>query len=179
MFHSAEIRWFIKGEPAKPANRWIQQSGSGKAEPARTDTYLYLPGCETVGVKLRQGLFEVKAQTRGRESVQYESGLTGYREGWVKWSQKLDDLHTKGAESGDTWVSVEKRRQLRIFAVDGAEILEVPLGRHIDGAGCQVELAELTVDYPGYEGPRTWWGVCLEAFGGPDTVFDTLEYQRA
>ena len=179
VFYSSEIRWFFEGEPDPASVGWFTASQLGRQEEPRTDEYLLLPGCTTVGVKVREGRFEVKAQTSQREPAQYGNGVRGYEESWVKWSHGLDGGNDAWLEGEDTWISVIKRRILRLYAIDGEQVDEVPVGQFIDGAGCQLELAKLTVPSSGLAPEARWWSICLEAFGAPGQTQDTLTVMAA
>lgn len=169
MFHSSEIRWFFEGDPDPSIDEWFARSQLGKREPPRTDRYLCLPGCTTVGVKIREGLLEIKAQTRGAESVRLPNGIAGSQSSWVKWSRQLDDTHGL-TEGDDTWVALTKERRLRLFAPKGDEVEEGAAGRIIDGPGCNIELSRVELAGEG----SGWWSVCLEAFGAPAESGDVL-----
>ena len=165
MFFSSEIRWFFAGEPDPGIVDWIAPSMLGRQEKPRTDEYLLLPGCTTAGVKVREGRLEIKAQTSPREAIRNNNGVRGYSESWVKWSRGLDGALAAGVESKETWISVVKRRRLRVYAIDGKVAEEAPAEKVIDGPGCQLELARLTVRPPGDTPETEWWSFCLEAFG--------------
>ena len=179
MFYSSEIRWFFAGEPDPASVDWFAASRFGRQEEPRTDAYLLLPGCTTAGVKVREGRFEVKAQTSPREPVQFDNGVRGFEESWVKWSRGLEGADAAWLEGEETWISVIKRRVLRLYAIDGEQVDEVPVGQFIDGAGCQLELAELTVPPSGTAPGTEWWSICLEAFGAPGQTQDTLTVMAA
>ena len=61
MVASTEVRWFFPGEPSAETWAWVRSGDLGALQSPRTDEYLVLPGRETTGIKLREGLFEVKA----------------------------------------------------------------------------------------------------------------------
>jgi hypothetical protein len=172
MFHTAEIRWFLEGAPDKDVQQWFDASALAREEAQRIDFYLLLPGCTTCGVKIRQGHFEIKAQTSPPEPVSYANGIAGRRAAWVKWSSGLDEVQLVHEKQGpETWVKVEKTRTLRLFALSD-EIEERPATEWLSGPGCFVELATLRVPSvaDGRDAASRWWSVCLEAFGSADDV---------
>ena len=73
MLHTSEARWFFKGELPNRVVAWFG-SDLPQAPEARNDCYLVFPGCDSVGVKLRdtndpsRSAFEVKARLRGPHS---------------------------------------------------------------------------------------------------------------
>ena len=110
MFRSGEMRWFFRGELPPAASDWFASDGYAKPEPARVDDYLLLPACDTASVKLREGRFEVKAQTGAPQAANYEHGIAGYRDTWVKWSGKVGDpglLVELFIREEDRWLSIE------------------------------------------------------------------------
>lgn len=177
MFHTAEIRWFLEGSPDNGVQAWFDVADMGREEDPRIDSYLLLPGCPTCGVKIRQGHFEIKAQTSPPESVSYDNGIKGKRAAWVKWSSGLAGAQLVQEQQGpETWVQVEKSRTLRLFALsDGIE--EKPAGEWLSGPGCFVELAALRVagSAEDWGAASRWWSVCLEAFGPGDQVVQLVD----
>ncbi len=188
MYHSAEIRWFFEGEVPTPMVDWFTRGHEVRDEPERVDEYLALPGCETTGVKLREGRLEVKARTAGPVAMALPGGYGGRREGWVKWSLAPDQggaLPQAVAASGDDWVLVSKRRRLRKLATGDRGVLEVDPADAGLPAGCQVELAALRVlgpaRRPAVAGPperpggEPWWSLSFESFGEIARLVDQLE----
>src|SRR5512135_734469 len=99
---SLEARWFLPGPVPREALSWI---GPCRTQD-RTDLYLPLPGVVTVGVKFREGRFEVKR--RDRDLGVHALGLaTGRVALWSKWSYKVDEADASG------WIAVRKQRTLR------------------------------------------------------------------
>ena len=62
MNYSTEIRWLFQNDSFEMAAGWFKNYSeiSPKAEKMRTDYYLLFPGCDNVGVKLREEKFEIK-----------------------------------------------------------------------------------------------------------------------
>lgn len=181
MFHTAEIRWFIQGAPDRRIQSWFDDSTLGREEDARIDSYLLLPGCATCGAKIRQGHFEIKAQTSPGEPVEFDNGLAGYRGAWVKWSSGLAGAQLLQEQHGpETWIQVEKSRRLRLFALT-EEIEEKSPAEWLDGPGCFVELAALRLlgESGDWRDAEPWWSVCCEAFGPQEDVIGLLDRMAA
>ena len=74
MLYSAELRWFFEGDVPMAMDAWFREGASVEAE-VRRDRYLVFPGCDSVGVKIRDvserkgGRFEVKASIGTPEVV--------------------------------------------------------------------------------------------------------------
>lgn len=176
MFHSAESRWFFEGEAPAAVRAWFDSAGTARAEPARTDAYLVLPGCATAGVKIRAGNLEVKAMTHASEPVTYASGVSGYRDAWVKWSceaDAADALRRMLGAGGERWAAVSKARRLRLVSMASGSPVEVDDPAARISSGCQFELTEigvstgaLTTPPPDRDDPAAdrWWSLSLEAF---------------
>jgi hypothetical protein len=181
MFHSAEIRWFLEGSPADGVQSWFEDPSLGRDEGPRIDSYLVLPGCTTCGVKIRQGHFEIKAQTSAPEVVEFGNGVVGNRAAWVKWSSGLAGAQIVQERQGpESWVQVEKSRTLRLFELANG-IVERPAGGWLSGPGCFVELATLrfAANANDWSTAPAWWSVCLEAFGAPGEVLKHVDRMAA
>jgi hypothetical protein len=172
MFHTAEIRWFLEGRPEAGVLDWFEASPLKKDEDPRIDSYLLLPKCNTCGAKVRQGHFEIKAQTSPPEPVKFRNGIAGRRAAWVKWSSGLAGAQLLQEQRGpETWVQVEKSRLLRLFELSGG-IEERPAAEWLPGPGCFIELATLRVTNGtgDWNVASNWWSFCLEAFGPAEDV---------
>ncbi len=180
MFHSGEMRWFFRGARPSAAMEWFERDGYGRPEPARVDNYLLLPGCPTASVKLRSGRFEVKAQTGAPQAADFDHGIAGFRDTWVKWSSKVGDpdlMRELFVREDEHWVSVEKRRYLRLISLTAEEPAEVAPGGEWLPRGCQVELTSLRI-WPGDEDETLavpWWSLSFEAFNDPDLLLEDLD----
>ena len=131
MLETAEIRWFFKDAAPAAVRDWFAEDRDLIFE-ERTDRYLVFPGCESVGVKLRDAepggetRLEVKAIRDAPEVLNFPNGVTGRASSWVKWSHPtgaLDQLPTIG--DGDTaWVPTESGE----FSGD-SQLMKVPCGK--------------------------------------------------
>ena len=160
MEHSTEIRWFTTGALPVEVAHWFAAFPGVAPEEPRIDTYLPLPGSSVVGIKLRAGSLEIKAQCEPPVDVGFPHDVAGRRDGWVKLSLGGPQLGRalEEAVKGMPRLQVGKRRSLQRYALQGhafrlAEAEEEP------GAGCHVELASLELD------GEEFWTLALEAFG--------------
>jgi hypothetical protein len=191
MFHSAEARWFFRGNASAGADAWITSGGLGTDQGQRTDAYIVLPGCYTAGVKFRAGNFEVKAATSVSRDFALGDSVAGRRETWVKWSRPSDDPAVM--RENERWAFVNKRRVLRLFSLEPAAVEEADYGGPWLAAGCQVERTLISVILRGApDGPpqdddwsdsEAWWTLGFEAFGQSNEIEGhldrMLEYFRA
>lgn len=172
MVHSAEIRWFIPGPLPGDVRDWFGAGQGLTPEKARDDAYLFFPGCDTVGVKLREGKLEVKAVVSPPRPLHLGDGVNGRTDQWVKWSlgsEGLKALEDDLRQSG-RWVEVRKERYLRKFSADGETPVEVP-AREKPDRGCNAELTCIRVDGD----PGEWFSIGFEAFGPAGGVGKTLD----
>ena len=165
--HSAEVRWFLREEPelADRLSNWFKE-GHCVPSPERTDSYLLFPGCESIGVKLREGRFEIKAIRGASETVRYGPDITGRADTWVKWSHKeeaVDSWIKALGKEPEGWIQVNKERWIRKFSLDTGKPEEVKEDEWPD-EGCNVELASVEA------GGSNWWTIAFEAFGTANTV---------
>jgi hypothetical protein len=171
MYHSGEVRWFFPGPVSAAAERWIAAGEHSTRQAARTDRYLVLPGCDTAGIKLREGNFEIKARTSSPEAMTWSESIAGFRDTWVKWSRDLQDLGAPGTHprDGETWIDVSKQRRVRLFSLESGSPVEVAPGGPWLSAGCLVEQSVVRV------AAQDYWSFCFEAFGQPDALISHLD----
>lgn len=171
MLYSAEVRWFYHESLLEPILNWFCTGKSVSPEKTRTDHYLIFPGSEAVGVKVREGKFEIKALRGASETVRYSSNISGRSECWIKSSYEEEAVkawvETLLSENQGL-VKVTKVRWLRKFSLDHSKLLEVSSEERPD-EGCNVELTQLTVK------GEEWWTFAFEAFGEPGRVREHLQ----
>jgi hypothetical protein len=187
MLPTAEVRWFYKGDIQDTS---LQRFRSGELPQdngtfeERNDVYLYLPGVNSLGIKLRgtniqhqndADQLEIKRRQLEGGVVSFSPGVTGRLERWSKWvfhSESSDpQLSTILTAKDEAWVCVSKVRYLRKYQVTSDKrVLAVSLNEWPDN-GCNVELTELIAP-----GEKVWWTLGLEAFGEVDvTIEDNLK----
>jgi hypothetical protein len=186
MLPTVEVRWFYKGDIPEAT---LQRFRGGELPQdkgiieERKDLYLYLPGVDSLGIKLRgtnirgendADQLEIKRRQLDGGAVTFIPGVTGCLERWIKWvfhgESSGPQLSTILTAKDEAWVSVGKVRYLRKYKVTGDKsVLAVPLNEWPDN-GCNVELTEVIAP-----GGQVWWTLGLEAFGEADvTIEDNL-----
>ncbi len=170
MFHTAEVRWFYPGDLPTDILAWFTTGQIITAE-ERTDHYLIFPGCETIGVKIRTGQFEIKALKGGSEVVQFADTVTGRSDCWVKWSHSQPDIDWLQTldRTQNRWIDVTKVRRQRRYAIEQGQVREVDLDTAIPEGGA-IELTHIRA------GGGAWWTLALEAYGEPNRMRATLQY---
>lgn len=191
LFRSAEVRWFLPGTekwddlldwftrhgqlPLIHDNSTIPQPEAApfvRQEQPRSDDYLLLPDCATVGVKQRQGRLEVKALVAGPRPFA-QAGVVGHTDQWVKWSLQPSaaialELEADLCQAG-SWRQVEKQRYTQKYAAGVGGVTAVSPDTW-PAAGCNVEITRLSVAAH----PPDWLTVGFEAFGPPNQIADLL-----
>lgn len=167
---SMELRWFLAGAVPAAVQQWFSQGEiAPQTEARRTDHYLHLPACEDVGIKQRQGRMEIKRRLAERSVQTFAKGIAGRIEQWVKWSFVLDEQQLPDlTKPTGSWVSVEKVRQLKKFAITPDGTITASDASDRIAQGCNFELTTLVLD------EKEWWSLGFEAFGELATVETNL-----
>ncbi|MDT7827595.1 hypothetical protein RQM65_02810 [Pricia sp. S334] len=168
MIKTKEVRWFFK-EDKKAIRSWFESQGMDLFH-QREDLYLQLDS-ENVGVKLREGLVEIKHRVGNRARGQLICDKSGYFEKYIKWSLNADEHDPTVAEilQGDMerWVSVNKARWAVLIVENNGELEQRPLTYEAD-CGYQIEYTKVHV----YD--CEWYTFGVEWFGNrllePDTA---------
>jgi len=174
VLYSTETRWFIAEVLPDGVLDWFKSGALLDSEGVRDHQYLLFPGCDSVGVKLRDGRFEIKAIRGSSQPLNSSPGIEGNKQHWVKWSPASDALQALEAplrRSGQ-WIKVRKDRYLRHFSFERGALLEA-IGKWaaFPEMGCNVEVARIEVDAE----PQRWFTIGLEAFGPPAVTGPILD----
>lgn len=153
-FISLELRWFLDGGPHDTLKAWFHDKmpqSEIKSDP-RGDIYLFQPGEEAFGIKLRKKKPEspYSLEVKWRESIEPFKGPYGTRgnvERWLKWGWEdpagpgSKELEEWLAPTGP-WLTVDKVRLQRKYRwEDGGFAPESPDA--FPAYGAAVELASL------------------------------------
>ncbi len=156
---TTELRWFAEGQLPAAIDAWFTHDHSAGFVEERCDTYLLDDRFDT-GVKRRFGhKLELKVRRSIGERIDLGPGLAGRLEVWRRWSPaECLIVPSLSAPWADVCKTVVKRR----FSVDGSEIMISADDRAMTGAGCDVEIAAVTVN------DITAWTFAFAAFGPVD-----------
>lgn len=171
---SSEIRWFFPQSLPQEVLEWFSAGENLTPERVREDEYLLFPGCDTVGVKLREGKLEVKTLQAASRPLDLDGGITGRTDQWVKWSFGNEGLKTmkEALLESERWGRVSKERFLRKFSYDSGNPVEVQSEeKPLPTSGCNVELTRLRVNAD----PGEWFSLGFEAFGAPASTAKILD----
>jgi hypothetical protein len=174
MLYSAEARWFIPERLPDIVLEWFKAGRPIDSEGEHVHEYLSFPGCECVGVKLRDGRLEIKAMRGSSEPLGPGLCVAGRKEQWVKWSLAGDALRTLDGplhQSGQ-WLKVSKERFLRRFYPEQGGATELKAGQGpLLATGCNIEVCRVEVDAE----TRYWFTIGFEAFGPPQVITGILD----
>jgi hypothetical protein len=153
---TTELRWIAEGHLPADVEAWFTRGGTTGVVEERCDTYRMDGRCDR-GVKLRfRETLELKVQDAVGDHLIVGVGLAGRLEMWRKWSPAEGVVDTAGDVP---WLDVCKIVAKRRFSVDGDEIVPAQGERAMIGAGCDVEVAAITV------GDIEAWTFAFAAFG--------------
>jgi hypothetical protein len=164
MVQSAEARWFILGALPDEVLRWFKGGQILDSQGVQVHEYLLFPGCQSVGVKLREGRFEIKAILPASQSFSLDLGIQGTTEQWIKWSFASEGLPAidPALHQSGLWLKVYKDRFLRKLSADRGILEEVSARPGaLPGSGCNIELTRIELE----ANPRYWFSLGFEAFG--------------
>jgi hypothetical protein len=175
MLTTSEIRWFDQGKVPPAIENWftanVLKENCQKLE-NREDWYLQIPGCEYLGVKLRQQRLETKLRVAELGILQLRNNVLAAPEQWLKSTcedAKLENLITSEVIARGQWVKVEKvRSQIRYLVADDRSLTPASTEQN-SPEGCNIELTELIINQ------TLWWTLGLEASGTEDNLNFNLE----
>lgn len=167
---TAEIRWFSKGEVLPDFSKWFKDiEGSFEEQSERTDIYLRITDESNLGIKLREGRFEVKRllQTQGILSCK---GAEGIANTWRKWSIKADESEDVASFTfeEDHWIKIKKKRLLQRFITNNSRVLIPQSPGPFPLNGIAAELSQVMYN------DQKYWTFGIEAFGSHDQILNQL-----
>ncbi|MFB2881653.1 hypothetical protein [Floridanema aerugineum] len=175
MLTTSEIRWFDRGKVPPAIENWFTVDvlrENRQTIEEREDLYLLIPGCEFLGVKVRQNRLETKLRVTEFGILQLRNDLIGVAEKWIKTTcedAKLESLITPEIVAKGQWVKVEKvRSQIRYLVADDYSLTPASTAE-TSQEGCNVELTQLIVNH------HPWWSLGFEASGTDDKLISNLE----
>ena len=186
---SHEVRWFFEGSSVdhEGMRRWFEAADPFSKAPAvcapiwkgrlddQPDIYLLIPGADDIGIKWREGEFQVKGRVSDLGIHAFGARHQGHVERWMKWSySKLPDEYKRMFDGGHglVVVAVQKTRALRKVRLDTMTGVpeEVDAKTFVD-RGLNIELTDLKV------GGKAYCSLGFEAF--PDDSAMDAAFSRA
>ena len=180
-FTSVELRWFLQGgvDDNAALKRWFENSAPLPASEEAgvewavrrgdvPDSYLLLAGHADMGIKLREGAFQVKGLVADLGTRVFAEKHEGRVQRWIKWSYADTPLQTLFERSEHVTIEVSKRRAVRLLEFVGAGIhTEVQSSTRVE-QGIAFEMTDLRVR------DRAFSTIAFEAF--PDSASTRAEF---
>lgn len=175
MLKTAEMRWFYPGKVPEEVRHWFQKElghDNLRSPETREDVYLWVPQCDFLGVKHRQGRLEIKWRQQKLGGWQISDRCSGNAEIWIKWlcvDPESDNMLPANATSEPTWIGVQKNRQQRMYAcLENHQVKPITADEWVSCGG-GVELTQLTVCR------KDWWTLGMEVFGENRDLSEVLK----
>jgi hypothetical protein len=165
-FASREVRWFFEGKADRydALTRWFETVAPVPKDPDigppawqgrlddQPDIYLLIPGGGDMGIKWREGQFQVKGRVSSVGTQVFGGRHLGVVECWMKWSyadmpSAYKNLFLSGHKQELQTVAVNKVRAMRKVSIDTftGQPREVESTTRI-ARGLGIELTNLQVD---------------------------------
>jgi len=180
---TAEIRWFYKGEIPKAVKTWFENlNGFYSEENKRADLYLSIPSTGSVGIKFREGRFEIKQKKKGLGLLQFPPNISGIAEIWKKWGfQSGDNKVSFDVKTNNEWIEVFKIRDLQKFIFKHKGKISGGFDNYLSD-GCNVELTKTLANrYFSSDDSRSadeckviWWTLGVETYGATGSLVKNL-----
>ena len=156
LFNTSELRWFARGPLPPDVQMWFTGGRTMGSVEDRHDFY-QLHRLNDIGVKRRHGTtLEVKVRRAFGSPLSLGDGLENRVEEWSRW-ESADDAGAWLLPEAP-WIDVHKVIYTRSFMAD-REVILPPIHSNRLYAGCDIEVAEVTVD------EIDTWSLGLKAFG--------------
>lgn len=177
-FASREVRWFFEGKPDRyeSMKHWFETATPIAKNPDvgptvwqgrlddQPDVYLIKPGSCDMGIKWREGEFQVKGRVSSLGTQVFCGRHQGNVECWVKWSYPdmpaaYKNLFLCGHKQELSTVAVQKVRAIRKLRIDTitGQPQEVDSATRID-RGLGIELTNIRL------GGKAYYSFAVEAF---------------
>lgn len=170
IFQTAEIRWFHPGNIPGEIEKWFTSlDGQFEEQPPRTDRYLKLNGSNTLGIKIREGRFEIKENQSREKKFLSINKIEGFAELWTKWSFESfeNKYHLNKLIKGE-FIAINKIRALQKYIFDSNGNIESGFD-NFNSDGCNLELTIVSVNN------SNWWTLGLETYGRIGLFEDNLK----
>lgn len=148
--HSLLKKWFETFSPIERAGEFGPLEWRGRLG-GKPDVYLLVPGADDMGIKWREGNFQIKGRAASLGTHSYCGRFQGKVERWARWSysglpEAYKKLFLDGKANGLVTVSVGKTRALRKIKLDtyNGVAEEIDPKTFID-CGINFELTDLEV----------------------------------
>jgi hypothetical protein len=159
MLESVELRWFYKGQLPNELNTTFCNSDIKLEPESRTDYYLLIENCDSLGIKLRNSRLEIKKLKRNHIEL-LNKYVNGKMEQWIRWEWNDTNsfneiLQFIQANKYNPWIKIDKKRLQKKFVIFDNSLLEtLQDNTHFDFS---IELTELKVS------EHLWWSIGIDS----------------
>ncbi len=184
IIQTAEIRWFFEGDIPEEISEWIiGLDGLFEEQEPRTDHYLHLKNTASLGIKIREGRFEIKERQSTEGEVLANNNIEGIAESWTKWSfESVENKYPLNETIKGNWIEVIKARKLQKFIFDKKGKISGGFDNY-QSDGCNVELTKVHTkkhkssndSKSSDESKVTWWTLGLETYGTSESQSENLQ----
>lgn len=163
MLKSIEIRWFFKEPLSDIYLNSFKKSCNLVNQESRSDYYLAVKDCKSVGIKLRNSRLEIKWQIDSKLFTTSFNGIQGKLERCTRWECNDPDscnhlLQTISLNKDNPWIKVDKIRLQKKFNLIDKTMIEVsPNNLKYDFA---IEITDLKIH------THQWWSIGVDSFKG-------------
>jgi hypothetical protein len=166
-----EVRWVHPGEVTLAMIDWFGPFVSELE--SREDVYFTARQFPGLSMKIRGGAFlDIKVASWSKGVLHVPDHVRGLLQAWRKWSFPLALTPEMRIESPD-WVSVRKNRRIARFSFVDGQLNADASAAAGQGTTCSAEVTEVM------KGGTSWWTLCFEAVGDPDTLQAAIEAAAA
>jgi hypothetical protein len=168
MLTTNELRWFLPGTILPEIEGWFGQSCSPQK---REDWYLYAPGCDYLGIKLRQERLEVKWRKAELGVLRFGELVEGKAEKWGKWmcsDSTGESFQPATVSTNSIWVNIQKVRRLQSYQILPDSSIQPVNANDSTDNGCSVEITQLLIQQ------QSWWTLAFEAVGEDTHLLENL-----
>ncbi|MCB2219843.1 MAG: hypothetical protein KQI35_05550 [Bacteroidetes bacterium] len=168
--NTAEIRWFYKGDMPVSFKKWFScLDGYFEDQEERIDHYFCMPDQSKLGIKLREGRFEIK-KLIFNEGILSSKSAEGIVDAWKKWSFKADEQEGLSTfkDEPEHWIDIRKKRLLQKYVPDAIETWVPAKKGPYPSEGMNVELCNVVFSGIHY------WTFGMESYGPESRTVNLL-----
>lgn len=167
VLESIEIRWFYKGHVPNRLYELFSGSNLQIKPELRTDYYLLIGNCDSLGIKLRNSRLEIKWLKKREHFDLPKKNIEGKQERWIRWEWNDTNSFNEILQfiqvgKDNPWVKIDKKRVQKKFSVFDNSLVEIP--QENIPFDFSIELTQLKV----YEHP--WWSIGIDTFQNENEV---------
>jgi hypothetical protein len=171
MLKSTEIRWFFEGNMPFNIIKILEETSLDISE-NRTDRYLLVHGCGSIGIKIRNSRLEIEQRRDVQPYNISKLNISGNIERWERWEWNdktacIEIGRLADRDDLNPWIKVDKKRWQKKFNIRDSDLIPVPLQEL--QADFTMEVTKLKLNR------KSWWTIGFASFTQRDlSFFDQL-----